>query len=186
MKSISRLAVACGCACALLVGGGAHAVGATVITDPTGTVQVATGGDCAQRNFGVAVSTTGCANGTVAVSGTGQAFGGVAVSGTGQAITDSDLTPVAVSGTGDAGGCGDLGAYAVSGTGNAYGCHGVNAAGGNAGYNPYDPAQPCDTNASVNVSLTGRACPAPVSVCVTCHIPALHTNSWYQQGLRRF
>ncbi|HXA28762.1 MAG TPA: hypothetical protein VN193_08435 [Candidatus Angelobacter sp.] len=186
MRTVSRFVFACAAAGAMLAAGGAHVARASVITDPTGNVQVATGGECAQRNFGVAVSTTGCANGTVAVSGTGQAFGGVAVSGTGQAITDSDLTPVAVSGTGGAGGCGDLGAYAVSGTGTTYGCHGANVSGGNAGYNPYDPAYPCDTNASVNVSLTGHACAAPVSVCGGCFIPVVHGATWYRAGTRRF
>jgi hypothetical protein len=174
MRSVSRLALACAIASSV-VAFGVHGAAAAPITDPTGTVSVATDGSCAQTGFGVAVSTTGCANGTVAVSGTGQAFGGVAVSGTGQAVTDSDLTPVAVSGTGNAAGSGDMGAYTVSGLGTATGSNGVDVAGGNA----------CGTGANVEISVFGSTCGAPISVCVTCHVPAAHLD-WYHQGLRRF
>jgi hypothetical protein len=181
MSSISRLAVACAAASAMVVGG-AHAVGATVITDPTGNVSVATGTDsasaktvavatgtgCAQAGFGVAVSPFGCSNGTVAVSGTGEAFGGVAISGTGEAVTDSDLTPFAVSGTGEAAGSGDLGAYTVSGTGQSSGSA-VDISGTGYACYPY---------AEVEISLLGHTCGAPIQFCGGCFVTTLTVDSW--------
>ena len=189
MRSVSRLALACAVAGVAVAAGGVHGVGATVITDPTGTVSVATGNEsttstvavansgCATSYFGVAVSLSGCSNGTVAVSGTGQAFGGVAVSGTGQAVTDSDLTPVAVSGTGNAAGSGDLGAYTVSGTGPATGSNGADVSvGGDA----------CGTGSLVEISVLGRTCGAPVSLCGGCLVSLASAESWYFGGLRRY
>jgi len=153
MSSLSRLIVACAAAGAMAVGG-APAVGADVITDPTGNVSVATGTDsasaktvavatgtgCAQAGFGVAVSPFGCSNGTLAVRGTGEAAGS-----------------------------GDLGAYTVSGTGQSSGSA-VDISG--TGY-------ACYPNAEAEISLLGHTCGAPINVCGGCFLPlSLTVDSW--------
>ena len=170
-SSLSRMAIACAAASAMVVAG-AHAAAAAQITDPTGSVSVATGNDSANGSL-VAVSTgPGCANTQigVAVSLFGCSWGGFAVSGTGNAISNGDLQPVAVSGTGQAAGCGDLGHYTVTGTGPSNGCSGGISVTGDACY-PY--------GAEVEISVLGRTCGgAPINFCGGCLVATLTVDSW--------
>lgn len=169
-SSLSRMAMACAAASAMAVAG-AHVASAAVITDPTGSVSVATGNDSANGSL-VAVSTgPGCANTQigVALSLTGCSWGGFAVSGTGNAISNGDLQPVAVSGTGEAAGCGDLGHYTITGTGPSEGCSGDISVAGYA----------CGANSEVEISLLGRTCgSAPINFCGGCLVSTLTVDSW--------